>query len=80
MRRLCLVLLLALLLLANRDNAFACFCSDGANWTNPGEAKKFLVKEFSGAAIVFSGEVVTLDRFKVKIKVEKFWKGDIKPE
>jgi len=80
MRRLWIVALLTLLSLANRDNAHACLCSDGANWTNPGEARKFLDKEFSEAVIVFSGAVVTRDMFKVRIKAEKFWKGNVKEE
>ncbi|HEU0178842.1 MAG TPA: hypothetical protein VFV58_31650 [Blastocatellia bacterium] len=80
MRRLCVVALLTLLSLANLDNAFACLCSDGANWTKPGEARRFLDKEFRDAVIVFSGKVVTRDMFKVTIKAEKFWKGDIKEE
>lgn len=80
MRKVCIVALLSLLSLANRDNAFACPCSDGANWENPGEARKFLDKEFSDAVMVFSGEVITLNRLKIRIKAEKFWKGDVKEE
>lgn len=80
MRRLCAALLFVVLLSVNRSPMLACWCSDGANWTNPEEAQKFLVKEFEDAITVFSGEVITADTSRVRIKVEKIWKGDFKEE
>lgn len=39
-----------------------------------------LVKDYNGASAVFSGEVVALDTFMVKFKVDKLWKGDFSDE
>ena len=33
------------------------------------------LKDFRQASVVFTGEVVSLDRFRVKFKVNKIWKG-----
>src|SRR5262245_34611634 len=75
MRRPCLAVLLVLLLPVAHEHALACWCSDGIDWSNPAKARKFLIKEFGEATAVFSGEVVMLDTFKLKIKVDRFWKG-----
>src|SRR5262245_41250401 len=80
MRCACVTIFLLLLLSMRMHTTYACWCSDGANWEKPDDAKLSLRKEFNTAKMVFSGEAVFIDRYKVKIKADKFWKGDFQKE
>jgi hypothetical protein len=44
------------------------------------ESSAALVKDFNGAAAIFSGKLVEADRLKLKFKVDKVWKGDVGKE
>ncbi|MCM3869730.1 MAG: hypothetical protein ND895_03380 [Pyrinomonadaceae bacterium] len=58
------------------DVAQGCVCAGLPEKPTPEQARAMLVKDYNGAFAVFSGEVVALDTFKVKFKVDKVWKGD----
>ena len=55
--------------------ASACQCIEPEHPT-PEEVKVRFIREFNEASTVFSGEVISLDTFKVTFKIEKVWKGD----
>ncbi len=57
------------------DHALGCGCG-GDPLTSDEERRAALVRDFTLASAVFSGEVVELDTFKVKFKVDKLWKGE----
>jgi hypothetical protein len=73
-----LALLVALLFIPTFPQPFSsalCSCPS-LSFTSDEERKAALVSDFTRADAVFSGEVVELDTFKVKIKVDKLWKGE----
>jgi hypothetical protein len=51
------------------DIALGCVCF------HPKKIKAERLKDFRRASVVFTGEVVSLDTFRVKFKVDKIWKG-----
>ncbi|MFN2452608.1 MAG: hypothetical protein ABR577_00120 [Pyrinomonadaceae bacterium] len=57
-----------------------CGCVGMPEKPTPEQARAMLIKDFNGASAVFSGEVIALNTFKVKFKVDKLWKGDIGDE
>jgi hypothetical protein len=59
--------------------AYGCGCGLQPNQT-PEQAKAAFLKEFNNAAMVFSGEVVEVNLFEAKFKVEMIWKGEGKDE
>lgn len=65
----------ALVLLFSFDVAFGCVCFHAENPT-PESVSAERKKEYGKATIIFSGEVVELDKFKAKFKVDVIWKGD----
>lgn len=56
------------------DEAFGCVCVLDPNPT-PEKIKAERLNAFEKAAVVFTGEVVSLDLLTVKFKVDKIWKG-----
>jgi hypothetical protein len=70
---------LALLLLAS-DAVLGCVCGLSPEKATPEQARAMLVKDYSSAFAVFSGQVIAVDRFKVKFKIDKLWKGDFGDE
>lgn len=67
-------------MLVASDAALGCVCFGMPEKPTPEQARARLVKDFHEAFAVFSGEVIALDRFKVKFKVDKLWKGDFGDE
>ena len=59
--------------------ALGCVCVGEPNIT-PEKIRADRAKAFEEAATVFSGEVVMLDRFTVRFRVEKIWKGPLAEE
>jgi len=80
MKKIVLVLLTVLLLiqLSNRTTSNTLCGCGGDLLTTDEERRAILVKDFNDASVVFSGEVVELDTFELKIKVDKSWKGESK--
>src|SRR4051812_40928451 len=74
-----LTVALALLLLAS-DAVLGCVCGLSTEKTTPEQARTMLFKDYSNSFAVFSGQVIAVDRFKVKFKVDKLWKGDFGDE
>ena len=61
--------------LAAERTALGCGCVSLPGEVTPEQARAKLVRDFNEAFTVFTGEVVELDTFKVKFKVDKIWKG-----
>src|SRR3712207_1479695 len=80
MKRIVAASLAVLFLLLASDVARGCVCFDMPEKPSPERAREMLVKDYKEAFAVFSGEVVALDNFRVKFKVEKLWKGDFGDE
>ena len=81
MRRVLLTSFAALVLSAAAERAaFACVCVVPREPPPPEQARAALAKDFNKALAVFTGEVVELDTFKVKFKVDKIWKGSFGDE
>lgn len=77
MRRFATTSLAVLVLLLTAEGAaFACRCVVPREPPTPEEARASLVRDFNRTFAVFTGEVIGLDTFKVKFKVDKIWKGD----
>lgn len=74
MKKLSIILLLAGVLLFMEGTVTACWCGELANFT-PEQIRKRQTEEADWAEVIFSGEVVSIDRFKVKFKVDEVWKG-----
>ena len=70
---------IALLLLAS-DAVLGCACVVSDEKVTPEQAKAMLFKDYSKAYAVFSGQVIAVDTFKVRFKVDKLWKGDFGDE
>jgi hypothetical protein len=64
-----------LLLLAS-NAVLGCVCELSPEKATPEEARAMLVKDYSNAYAVFSGQVIATETFKVKFKVDKLWKGN----
>jgi hypothetical protein len=64
--------------LAAEGVAFACECPPPGvpvGKSRPQAMREALVEDLNAAFAVFAGEVVELDTFKVKFKVNRIWKG-----
>jgi hypothetical protein len=72
MRKIRLLVAVVVLLLAGYASASACVCDLPLKRVS---LKKAVTKAKSEAAVVFSGQVIELDDFTVKFKVERVWKG-----
>ncbi|HEV2881973.1 MAG TPA: hypothetical protein VGX24_11900 [Pyrinomonadaceae bacterium] len=66
--------------LAFSETAHGCVCALSSEKLSPEKARAALVTDFNGAAAVFSGKVVEADKFKLKFKVNKVWKGEVGKE
>ena len=55
------------------STAFACVCPTIGGTSE--QLKAARLEDFKSAATVFTGEVIELEENKVKLKVEKIWKG-----
>ena len=64
---------------AAAGEALGCICELEPNIT-PEKIRADRAKALQEAAAVFSGEVVMLDRFTVRFRVEKIWKGPLAEE
>ena len=81
MRRLIVTAFAALALwLAAARPALGCMCAPSPGALTPEEARAALVKDFNEAFAVFTGEVVEIDIFIVKFRVDKLWKGSLGDE
>lgn len=80
MKRIVVASFVVLFLSLAADVAQGCVCFGLPEKPTPEQARARLVKDYNEAFAVFSGEVVALDTFKVKFKVEKLWKGDFGDE
>jgi hypothetical protein len=58
-------------------NALGCVCIFSPEPLAPEQVRAARVKDFNDALAVFSGEVITIDTFKVKFKINDLWKGDL---
>lgn len=65
---------LVMFLLLSFETALACRCIEIVNLT-PKEVRMQLNNELNRANVVFNGEVIQLDEFKVAFRVGKVWKG-----
>ena len=79
MKKILLSFIVAAFVLLSAEQASACVCVLLENPTSE-EVKARFTHELKEASVVFSGEVTHLDKFKVKFKVEKVWKGDTAEE
>ena len=64
MKKIWLIIFSVTLLLLFQADALACKC-----------AKPTIENSFEKATVIFSGEVIKLDKFRAILKVEKVWKG-----
>ena len=81
MRRFVLMLFAASALsLAAARPALGCACSVPFVPPTPEQARAALVKDFTEALAVFTGEVVEIDPLTVKFKVDQLWKGNLGDE
>lgn len=64
-----------ILVLIASEAVSACVCGSDVNPT-PEQVKAGFARDFDEASAVFTGEVIYLDTFEVRFKVEKIWKGD----
>ena len=78
MRKITIIFML-IVCAAAADEALGCLCVGESNMT-PEKIRAERVEAFEKAASVFSGEVVMLDRFTVKFRVERIWKGPVTKE
>jgi hypothetical protein len=78
MRKLTIISTL-ILLSVSADKALGCVCMLEPNPT-PEKIRAERLKAFDKAANVFSGEIVILDRFTVRFRVDKIWKGPVSEE
>ena len=62
------------------DAAVACVCELPNRNLSVEEARVALVKSLDEATAVFTGQVVALDTFTVRFKVENVWKGEIQDD
>ena len=60
--------------------AYGCVCVTPPEKPTPEQERAALVEDLNGALAVFTGEVVGLDTFEVKFKVDKIWKGEFGDE
>jgi hypothetical protein len=70
---------LLILFTAAADEARACICTLEP-YPTPEQIRVNRIKDFDQATAVFSGEVVMLDLYTVKLKVKKVWKGPLTEE
>jgi hypothetical protein len=75
MKKLLLAPVAVIVILSASNAAFGCDCIFSPEKPTPEQARVALVKDFNAAFAVFTGEVVRLDTFKVRFKVDKIWKG-----
>jgi hypothetical protein len=76
-----LFLLLAIwLCAADPQPSLACTCLRDSRALSPKEFKELIAKELIGADAVFIGEVVDLNIFEVKFRVERVWNGPSQDE
>ncbi len=68
------IFLATMFLLLSFETASACLCFSLPDPT-PEQIKTQFNGELTKADVVFSGEVIQLDDFKVAFRVEKVWKG-----
>ncbi len=63
-------------LLLSFETASACSCIGFVKPPTPKEVRMQFNNDLKRASVVFSGEVIQLDEFKVAFRVEKVWKGE----
>ena len=79
MKRFALVSLAVLtFMISFSEDAFGCECVP-APLEKPSreEARTALVKDFNGAAAIFSGKVVEANNLKLRFEVDRVWKGHV---
>ena len=59
------------------QEAAACTCFFPSNVPTSDEIKRDIVKEMKESRAVFAGEVIALDTFAVRMRVERVWKGSL---
>jgi hypothetical protein len=74
------LLFMTVVLFAAVSSATACDCFLSVNGLTDEKAKTLVKKQFDQSLAVFTGEVIEINTFKVKFKVEKVWKGAIGDE
>jgi len=72
MKNIRLLIAVVVMMLAGSASASACVCDLPLKRVS---LKKAVTKAKSEAAVVFSGQVIELDDFTVKFKIERVWKG-----
>src|SRR6266446_6108304 len=80
MKRIVEASFVVIFLFITADIVQGCVCFQLPEKPTPEQARAMLIKDYDKAFAVFSGEVVALDTFKVKLKVDKLWKGDLEVE
>lgn len=76
MKKIFLISFVIALSFLSPEFTWACICGGDPRKLRPEEFRELIAKELEKASTVFRGEVVESDRFRVKFKVEKLWKGD----
>ena len=74
-----MIICLLFVFAAAADEARACVCSLEP-YPTAEKIRAERLRAFEAATVVFSGEVVMLDRYTVRLKVNKIWKGALKEE
>jgi hypothetical protein len=80
MRKIVAAPLIIFILWLTPDAALGCGCNRVEGTLSPARARALLIEDYNKAFAIFSGEVVALDTFKAKIKVDKVWKGELGDE
>ena len=80
MKKSILLIFAAALLFSTYDVASGCVCDLPLKKQTVGQVRKAVAAELNKATIVFVGQVVQLDNFKVTLKVKQMWKGSAADE
>jgi hypothetical protein len=75
MKKFAITILLICFSLLCAENAFACVCGGMPRQLTDEEIRAWIGREFDESVAVFSGEVMEIDRFNVRLRVIQLWKG-----
>ncbi len=69
------IIFCAFALFYNAPDVFACDCSLPEKIKDETAFREMVVNKYNKAVAVFSGEITDNDKFNIKFKIEKNWKG-----
>lgn len=80
MKKLFFVSFTVFLLVVGTISISACWIAPPSDVVRNINEYNYFVRDFNRATAVFMGEVIAIDRFRIKFKVSKVWKGDVAGE